>query len=118
MDALPAIEAPKWVLTLLNNLYEIERKLSLHGDPGNAGKNVEKIKDFCREEGFFYEDPLAQPFMETRTDLEATISGQGTENLVVAEVIKPIIRIGRAELSWVIQRGIVIVQSKEKGNEP
>jgi hypothetical protein len=118
MESLAAIEAPKWILTLLNNLYEIEKKLSLHGDPGNAAKNIQKIKDSCREEGlFFYEDPLAQPFRETRTDLEATISGQGTENLVVAEVIKPIIRIGRAELSRVVQRGIVIVQSKQKEDE-
>lgn len=113
----PAIEVPKWALTLLNNLYEVERKLAVHGDPGNASRNVEKMKDALGGERLFYEDPMGQPFRETRTDLEATISGDGLENLVVAEVIKPIIRVGTAELSRVIQKGIVVVQSKDQGEE-
>jgi hypothetical protein len=112
MEFTSASSVPKLELLLLNNLYEIERKLSLHGDPGNANRNIEKIKDaLLTQGGLFYEDPLGQAFKETRTDLEATISGQGTESLVVTEVIKPIIRIGRQELSRVVQKGIVIVQA-------
>lgn len=113
MAQIPAIEIPKFILQTLNNLYEIERKLAVHGDPGNVGRNVEKMKDAVRGAGFFYEDPMGQPFKETRTDLEATISGQGTENLYVAEVIKPIIRVGQQEFSKVVQKGIVVVQSKD-----
>ena len=114
MAQILPVDVPKWALTLLNNLYEIERKLSAHGDPGNLGRNVEKIKDAVMGEGLFYEDPLGQPFKETRTDLDATISGHNTEDLIVAEVIKPIIRAGRAEFSRVVQKGIVIVQAKEE----
>ncbi|KAB0265538.1 hypothetical protein FEZ63_17860 [Microvirga brassicacearum] len=117
MSQLPVIQVPKTFLSILNHLYEIEKKLALHGDPGNASRNVEKIKDAFREEGVFYEDPSGQPFKETRTDLDATISGQSTENLVVAEVIKPVIRAGLTELSRVVQKGIVVVQSKEIGDE-
>jgi hypothetical protein len=62
---------------------------------------------------------MGQAFKETRTDLEATIAGTGTENLVVVEVIKPIIRAtlkgGEAGSSKIVQRGIVIVESR-KGN--
>ena len=65
-----------------------------------------------------YEDPMGQPFKETRTDLDATISGSGTENLVVVEVIKPIIRIllrkESVELKKVVQKGIVIVESQKE----
>jgi hypothetical protein len=114
MAQIPPVDVPKWALTLLNNLYEIERKISSHGDPGNIGRNVDKIKDALMGEGLFYEDPLGQPFTETRTDLEVTISGQNLEDLVVAQVIKPIIRTGRAEFSRVVQKGIVIVQAKEE----
>lgn len=114
MVQTPAMEVPKWALQMLNNLYEIERKLSVHGDPGNVGRNVEKMKDALRNLGLFYEDPLGQPFRETRTDLEANISGRGIENLVVVEVIKPIIRGGEAEYSRVVQKGIVVVQSKDE----
>lgn len=115
MAHMPVIEVPKWALTVLNQTYEVERKLTLHGDPGNALRNVEKLKDALSNEGLFYENPIGQPFKETRTDLEASISGSGTENLVVVEVIKPIIRGGNAGFSRVIQKGIVIVQSNEEG---
>jgi hypothetical protein len=114
MAQIPAIEIPKWALQMLNNLYEIERKLTAHGDPGNVGRNVEKMKGAFRNEGLFYEDPLGQPFRETRTDVEANISGQGTENLVVTDVIKPIIRFRQAEYSRVVQKGIVVVQSQDE----
>lgn len=117
MAHMPVIEIPKWALTVLNQIYEVERKLTLHGDPGNALRNVGKLKDTLAGEGLFYEDPMGQPFKETRTDLEATISGSSTENLVVVEVIKPIVRGGSADFSRVVQKGIVVVQSKEEGGQ-
>jgi hypothetical protein len=106
--------APKWVLTLLNQLFEIEKKLTAceSSDPANCLRNVVKIKDALEAQGLFYEDPKGQHFKETRTDLEATISGTGTDNLIVVEVIKPVIREGTRDLSRVSQKGIVIVESK------
>ncbi len=106
-------ELPKWAFALLNQLYEIERKLKLHGDTGNALRNVEKMKDALEDVGLFYEDPMGQAFKETRTDLEATISGSDTENLHVVEVIKPIIRQGKRDFSVVLQKGIVVIESKQ-----
>lgn len=105
------IEIPKFVLQVLNNLCDIERKLSIHGDPGNARRNVERIKETIEDIKIFYEDPMGQSFSETRTDLEATITGAGSDDLKVVEVIKPIIRYGDKNFSRVIQKGIVIVQS-------
>ena len=107
-----AIEIPKFVLQVLNNLCDIDRKLSIHGDPGNAKRNVERIKETIEDIKVFYEDPMGQSFSETRTDLEATITGEGSDNLKVVEVIKPIIRVGDRKFSRVVQKGIVIVQSE------
>lgn len=124
------LQIPKSIFTVLNQLYEVEQKLKKHGDPSNLGRNVTKMKDAFSEEGLpmgdvsgeqykislTYEDPMGQPFRETRTDLDATISGSGTNNLVVVEVIKPVIRAvlrGAArEFGRVVQKGIVIVESK------
>src|SRR3954454_21185774 len=89
-----ATEIPRWITTALNQLYEVERKLTVQGDPSNALRNVARIKDAFEEVHAFYDDPMGQPFNETRTDVEATISGSGTENLVIVEVLKPIVRIG------------------------
>jgi hypothetical protein len=112
MAVLQTIEIPKWLLTIANHLYDIERKLDRHGDPGGVGRNVERMKETLGVFRLFYEDPMGQPFQETRTDLEATISGAVITDLVVVEVIKPIIRVGQPEASVVVQKGIVVVQSK------
>jgi hypothetical protein len=109
----PHYEVPKTTLALLNQVYEVEHKLKRHGDPGNALRNLDKIKDIFEDGGLFYDDPMGQEFKETRTDIEATISGVGTENLVVVEVLKPIIRAGKRDLSRVVQKGIVVVESKK-----
>jgi hypothetical protein len=114
MARIQVQDFPKWLMTIVNNLYEIERKLTKHGDLVNVARNVERIKEAIAVAGLFYEDPLGQPFKETRTDLEASISGTTTENLVVAEVIKPIIRHGPPELSHVVQKGIVVVEARKE----
>jgi hypothetical protein len=111
---MQSLEVPKLALTVLNNLFEIESKLALHGDSANVGRNAERIRDaFEREGHLFYENPMGQPFNETRTDLDASISGTGTDDLVVVEVIKPVIRAGSKEFSKVVQRGIVVVEARE-----
>lgn len=115
MSQPPIIEVPKWVLSTLNHLFDIERKIALHGDGASISRNVERIKESFADEGLFYENPMGQSFNETRTDLDASISGEGTEDLVVIEVVKPVIRWGRTEFSRVIQKGIVVVKSKTEG---
>jgi len=108
----------KGILVALNQLYEIEKKVKKNGDVSGVQRNLVKMKDAFEELGFAYEDPMGQPFKETRTDLDATISGACTENLVVVEVIKPIIRFVLREepgqFSKVVQRGIVVVESRKE----
>jgi hypothetical protein len=103
-------EPERRLLVVLNQVFEIEKKLSLHGDPNNLKRNIDRIKSTMEELGFFYVDPTGERFEETRTDLEATISGEGTEHLKVVEVIKPVIRGGQRAYSQVVQKGIVIVE--------
>jgi hypothetical protein len=111
---VPMSELERRLLIVLNQVFEIEKKLSLHGDPNNLVRNINRIKDAMEDLNYFYEDPTGQDFQETRTDLEATISGKGTEGLKVVEVIKPIIRIGQRDLSRVFQKGIVVVEAATK----
>lgn len=129
------LQIPKSILTAVNQLYELEQKLNRHGDPNNLLRNVTKMRDAFAEEGLpmgdvggafvriglTYEDPMGQSFKETRTDLDATISGSGTEDLVVVEVVKPIIRAvlrdSVGEFTRVVQKGVVIVESR-KENKP
>lgn len=107
---------PKYIFQVLNSLFEIENKLSIHGDPGNVRRSIDRIKEALETEGLFYENPMGQDFAETRTDVEASITGVGTDDLQIVEVIKPIIRLGERSSSRIIQKGIVVVKSKSRGD--
>ena len=111
------ISVPKDTISIINNLFEIEKKISIHGDVGNLLRNVIKIKEIVEAQGLTYEDPQGQEFNHTRSDLDATISGEGTENLFVVDVIKPIIRVSLSGISQVVQKGIVVVESRTEGNK-
>jgi len=105
------VQIPKSILLLINNVFEIQKKIETTDDALNIGRNLVKISEALEEQGLTYENPIGQEFNQTRTDLEATISGEGTENLIVVDVLKPIIRMGNSNNSVVIQKGIVIVQT-------
>ena len=52
-------------------------------------------------------------YNETRTDLEASIAGNSAENLIVTEVIKPIIRLRTSSgTTTIVRKGIVVVESR------
>jgi hypothetical protein len=119
------VNIPKCILTVVNQLYELEQKLKKSGHLAGFGRNISKMKDAFSEEGLpdtgggrirlVIEDPMGQSFNETRTDMEATIAGPSPDNLVVVEVIKPIIRaFVRDGVSLIVQKGIVIVESRKE----
>jgi len=116
MQPAPNIEIPKWALQIMNNVCDIERKISIHGDPANLKRNLERIKEAFESQQIFYEDPMGEDFNETRTDLEASITGAGADNLKVVEVIKPIVRVGDKSFSRVVQKGIVVVKAQSASN--
>jgi hypothetical protein len=105
------VQIPKYILILINNLFEIQKKIESGDDNLNIGRNMTKIIEALEEQGLTFENPLGQKFNQTRADLEATISGEGTENLIVVDVLKPIIRMGNTNNSVVVQKGIVIVET-------
>ena len=120
MQELVKIPAP--YRELLDQVFEIERKLSLIQEENSIGRNINKIKavfegllstDAEPDTGFTYHDPIGEDYNETRTDLEASIAGDSTENLVVTEVIKPILRYRKGNSSIIVRKGVVVVQSKQ-----
>jgi hypothetical protein len=62
--------------------------------------------------GYYIENPLGEPYNENRTDCDASIAGDNTENLFISEVVRPIIRYKHKGQSIIVQKAIVIVQSK------
>lgn len=107
---------------LLNQIFEIEKKLSKYKDKYNIKRNLESMKlyisdeNFCEYGGFEYYNPIGEKYSEQRCDCEASITGNSDENLKIIEVIKPIIYMKKTKQKIQIQKGIVIVKGESDGN--
>lgn len=99
-------------IKLVNHLYDLEKKLIQKSDTQTYLRHIQRMKDSLVEMGITYHDPYGEPYSETRTDCEATIAGEGHQQLFIAETIKPIIRFQDGETGLIIQKGLVIAASK------
>ncbi len=110
-------KAVKNKIFILNQIFEIENKLSKLDISHTINRNINKLKSFYEDSfddniSFIIENPKGQDYNETRTDIEANIVGDSIENLIVIDVIKPIIRVKQGGINQIVQKGIVIVQDK------
>ena len=111
---------PKNYLIILNQIFEIEKKLNKVQEQNSIQRNVDRLKDMFASEalsegqGLVYYNPIGENYDETRSDCEASISGASHENLEIIEVLKPIIYVQTSTHKMVVQKAIVIVQSKNK----
>jgi len=112
----------KVFLDVLNQIFDIEKKAERIEERNSIHRNVRRLKEIFEEDlpifksggGLIVENPIGEKYDETRGDCEASISGEGTENLVIEEVIKPIIYFHQDGFRQIVQKGVVIVKSKEK----
>lgn len=101
---------PPSLLRIINQVFEMEKKL-LRSEDNSLSRNISRIKSAFEEMGLVYENPEGESYDETRTDCEASISGESSENLYISEAIKPIIRLNVNGFSQIVQRGVVVVES-------
>jgi hypothetical protein len=107
------------VISLINQVFEIEEKQKMIEQKNSIDKNVRNLKELL-EEGFFqdfgisYYNPIGEDFKDSRTDCDVVENLSNTfENLVIIQVIKPIIRVKQNDAIRIIQRARVVVQSKD-----
>jgi len=113
------IKYPRNYLNILNQIFEIETKLRKISEPNSIQRNIDKLKNIFSTEALsegqslFYHNPIGENYNETRTDCDATITGSGHDNLRIVEVIKPIIYVKYGQSQMIVQKAIVIVESKQ-----
>lgn len=118
------VKIPQAYIDFINQIFEIEKKASNIKEDNSIQRNINRIKGIIAEEffkssstiGLTYHNPLGENYIDTRTDCEANISGTSVENLVIVEVIKPIIYYSYQQddkvMKVIVQAAVVIVQSK------
>ncbi len=110
-----AARVPKLYIDILDQVFEIEKKLASIEQTNSISRNINRLKELMssiyEDAGLSYEAPLGEAFNETRNDVEASISGESAENLVITEVVKPVIRYRKGGINFIARKGLVIVQS-------
>jgi hypothetical protein len=111
------------VLDILNQIFEIEKKVQKLKEENSINRNVRRLKaqfengfriivgQDVAEVSLTYHDPTGEPYDETRTDCDASIAGESADGLRIVEAIKPIIRLQQGGISIIVQRAVVIVRS-------
>ncbi|TXF87764.1 hypothetical protein FUA23_17695 [Neolewinella aurantiaca] len=111
---------PQFYLDLINQLFELEKKLEDQLDNRALARPLDRMKRLFEESlpnaegavpvGLFVHNPIGEKYTETRTDCEASIAGEGEGKLRIVEVIKPIVYLRGGGYNQIVQRGVVIVE--------
>jgi len=102
----------KPIIHIINQLFEIEYKLTSNNSIQPVERNLARIKNHLEEIGMSYHSPLNEKYSLDRTDCEASIAGEVDEDsMFVSKVIKPVIYQNKEGKEELIQRAIVIVES-------
>jgi len=104
-------------IALVNQIFEIERKISKLDNAGTLARNIDKIRSLLSEAGITYHDPTGEIYNDTRTDCEAQVLSEGIGQKVIVETIKPIVRVSIEGFTRIIQKAIVLVEDKPQNKE-
>lgn len=110
---------PKEYLFILNQVFDMEQKVSALKESNTLQRNLDKLKKYFKNSVFEgdieleYHNPIGEKYSETRTDCEASIAGDSTKNLRIVEVIKPIIRLRKGATTQIVQKAVVVVESRK-----
>ncbi|HET6255461.1 MAG TPA: hypothetical protein VFE32_15380 [Puia sp.] len=97
-----------WI-KMANLVFELEKKLQPQQGSPAVLRSVDRMKAVIGEAGLLLVNPAGEAYTETRTDLEASITGPASGVLVVLDVIKPIVYSSQDGHRNLVQRGVVIV---------
>ena len=113
-------------LELLNQVFEIDKKASALTESNSIQRNVRNMRSWFEREivagqggqqvvfSLTFHNPIGEAYNETRADCDASIAGSGTEQLVITEVMKPIVWLSVGGASkHIVQQAVVVVESSQ-----
>ena len=97
---------------MANLVFELDRKFVSKESNTALQRIYDKMKLVIEEAGIYVYNPAGEKYAETRTDVEANISGTSTNNLVIKDVIKPVLYKEENGKRALLQKGVVIVNEQ------
>jgi hypothetical protein len=118
LSGITHIFAPQKVLMdttwikIINQVFEMEKKVAAKPEMASLQRNIDRIKAALEDVQITYHSPLGERYNETRTDCEANIVGELKADMVIADVIKPVIFDATNGAPVIVQKAVVLVQNK------
>ena len=95
-------------LKMANLVFDLDKKLGKDGNPALV-RICERMKGLIDESGLLLYNPVGEKYAETRTDVDANISGTSLTGLIIKEVIKPVLYMEVNGKKVLMQKGVVVV---------
>ncbi len=98
----------QWI-KMANLVFELDKKIAGKDTNPALVRICDKMKGVIEESGIYLYNPVGEKYSETRTDVEANISGTSLTNLIIKEVIKPVLYVDENGKRKLMQKGVVVV---------
>lgn len=99
-------------LRLINHLFELEKRLAGKTELDAANRIVGRMKGVLDELGYLVHNPLGEKYDITRSDCQASVVGDKLTDLVIVDVVKPLVHLREdQDRRRLIQQGVVIVSA-------
>lgn len=109
-------------LDMLNQVFEIDKKASALTESNSIARNIRNMRAWFERDivmqgqgcSLTFHNPIGEPYNETRADCDASIAGSGTEQLMITEVMKPIVWLSvSGGPKYIVQQAVVVVESSQ-----
>lgn len=101
----------KQIVQVINQVVEINQKLIQEQIVGKFERNLNRLFSIFEEEGYICTIPLGEKYNDARTDCTANVVGKEGNNMMITQVIKPIIYQKSNGTITLLQKGIVMVEN-------
>lgn len=99
-------------IQLINQFFEIEQKIAKDPIATKLERNLNRLHHIWESEGYKIVNPIGEKYNDTRTDCEASIVGHEGKNMMITQVVKPIVYSTINGKLTLLQKGIVIAENK------
>lgn len=99
------------MLKIINQVFEMEKKAQGKPEFAAMERHIDRIKTALEEMGLSYHNPAGEKYSETRTDCEANIVGELKSDMVITDVVKPVIFEAASGSPAIIQKAVVLVEN-------
>lgn len=99
-------------LHIINQLFEMQCKANELQVSRQFERNFNRLFSVFEEEGYIIQDPTGEVYTDSRTDCEASISGQMSSKMKIIRTLKPVIYQKKGNEVQLLQKAIVIAENK------